>query len=136
MKESVTKSKYYRPYDKDKCDKVEGKKFPFTLIPIKSETHFWKNSCEIPYPGDGKPANPGADGPPAGSDGAPTDDNGGKDAAGGETGWEDARKDEKKKNEAKEEAKTGGGPNDPPCKTTKPFDIEFWKYQNMMRTNP
>ena len=24
----------------------------------------------------------------------------------------------------------------PPCGTVKPFDSEFWKFQNMLRTNP
>ena len=33
-------------------------------------------------------------------------------------------------------AGSGAYGDSPSCSTVKPFDIEFWKYQNMLRTNP
>lgn len=93
------------------------------------------NDNEVPYPGEGGMKCDAGDGGHAADDGGAADpgwgdDNGG---GGGDPGWTD---DHGGFDNDDGGADTSGGPDDPPCKTTKPFDIEFWKYQNMMRTEP
>ena len=71
--------------------------------------------CPTPYPGEEKPA----ENKTTGGGGANTTTGGNKTTGGNATTGGNST--------AGAGASTANGPNDPPCKTVKPFDIEFWK---------